>query len=335
MFSARSSLWLPHSAPAQRSHHRELPVSRHSIGGDNLRNQEMKSNVLLMLTAAIWGFAFVAQRVGMQYVGAFTFNGVRFALGSLSLIPLIIFFDKKRKTERTEETASASALVPGIIAGSILFLAASLQQIGLAYTTAGKAAFITGLYIVLVPLFGILLKHRIRLSTWAGVLLAVVGLYFLSVNEDFSIARGDFLEIIGAFFWAAHILTIDYFTKKVDALKLSFVQFAACAVLSTAVALITEDISMAGLSGALIPILYGGLFSVGIAYTLQVVGQKHAKPSHAAIILSMESVFAALGGALLLSENLGGRGYLGCALMFAGMIMTQVQSFGKSAETAE
>jgi drug/metabolite transporter (DMT)-like permease len=271
----------------------------------------------------------------MQYVGAFTFNGVRFALGSISLIPLLIYFNKKKTAEQAEEATSASALVPGIIAGSILFLAASLQQIGLAYTSAGKAAFITGLYIVLVPLFGIFLKHRIKLSTWAGVALAVVGLYFLSVNEDFSIEKGDFLEIIGAFFWACHILAIDYFTKKVDALKLSFVQFVSCAVLSMAVAFIFEDISISGLKQALIPILYGGLFSVGIAYTLQVVGQKHAKPSHAAIILSMEAVFAALGGALLLSENLGGRGYVGCALMFAGMILTQVQSFGKSSDAIE
>ena len=300
-----------------------------------MKNQEMKSNMLLMLTAAIWGFAFVAQRVGMQYVGAFTFNGVRFALGSISLIPLLIYFKKKKPAESADDTASASALVPGIIAGSILFLAASLQQIGLAYTTAGKAAFITGLYIVLVPLFGIFLKQKIKLNTWLGVLLAVTGLYFLSVNEDFSIAMGDFLEIVGAFFWASHILVIDYFTKKVDALKLSFVQFAACSVLSIVVALIFEDISISGLNQALVPILYGGLFSVGIAYTLQVVGQKHAKPSHAAIILSMESVFAAIGGALLLSENLGGRGYLGCGLMFTGMILTQVKGFGKSTEAIE
>lgn len=299
-----------------------------------MNKKEMKSNMLLMITAAIWGFAFVAQRVGMQYVGAFTFNGVRFALGSISLIPLLIYF-KNKKTADQKEEASGSALIPGIITGTILFLAASLQQVGLAYTTAGKAAFITGLYIVLVPLFGIFLKQHIKGSTWIGVILAVVGLYFLSVNEDFSIAKGDFLEIIGAFFWASHILTIDYFTKKVDALQLSFVQFATCAVFSTVVALIAEDISMVGLGQALAPILYGGLGSVGIAYTLQVVAQKNAKPSHAAIILSMESVFAAIGGAILLSENLGGRGYLGCALMFAGMITTQIKGFGKSAEILE
>lgn len=285
--------------------------------------------MLLMLTAAIWGFAFVAQRVGMQYVGAFTFNGVRFALGSLSLVPLIIYFNNKKKQEKKEETSLKQTLLPGIIAGTVLFCGASLQQLGLAYTTAGKAAFITGLYIVLVPLLGIFLKQHVKLNTWIGVVLAVTGLYFLSVNEDLTIAKGDFLELIGAFFWAGHILVIDYLTKKVDALKLSFVQFAACSVLSMAVALISEDISIPGLGQAVIPILYGGLFSVGVAYTLQVVAQKHAKPSHAAIILSMEAVFAALGGALLLSENLGARGYLGCALMFAGMILTQVQGFGK------
>jgi len=295
-----------------------------------MNNREMKSNMLLMLTAAIWGFAFVAQRVGMQYVGAFTFNGVRFALGSISLVPLIIYFKNKKTAEQPEETASASALIPGIIAGSVLFFGASLQQAGLAYTTAGKAAFITGLYIVLVPLLGIFLKQRVGLNTWLGVVLAVSGLYFLSVNEDFTIAFGDLLEIIGAFFWAVHILVIDHFTKKVDALKLSCVQFVICAVLSIITAFIFEDISISGISQAAIPILYGGLLSVGVAYTLQVVGQKHAKPSHAAIILSMEAVFAALGGALLLKENLGVRGYLGCALMFAGMLLTQVNFFDKS-----
>lgn len=294
-----------------------------------MNNGEMKSNLLLMLTAAIWGFAFVAQRVGMQYLGAFTFNGVRFALGSISLVPLIIYFKNKKTAEQRSEVAPASAIVPGIIAGTVLFLGASLQQAGLAYTTAGKAAFITGLYIVLVPLLGVFLKQRIGVNTWIGVMLAVSGLYFLSVNEDLTIALGDFLEIIGAFFWAVHILVIDRFTNKVDTLKLSFVQFATCSVLSIIAAFIFEDVSVSDISRAAIPILYGGLLSVGVAYTLQVVAQKHAKPSHAAIILSLESVFAALGGALLLKENLGSRGYFGCTLMFAGMLLTQVNFFGK------
>lgn len=294
-----------------------------------MNKREMKSNMLLMLTATIWGFAFVVQRVGMQYMGAFAFNGVRFALGSISLVPLIIYFKNKKAAEQLEDAPPASALVPGIIVGSVLFFGASLQQAGLAYTTAGKAAFITGLYIVIVPLLGIFLKQRTGVNTWIGVVLAASGLYFLSVNEDFTIAIGDFLEIIGAFFWAVHILVIDHFTKKVDALKLSFVQFAMCSLLSIIAAFIFEDISISGIGQAAIPILYGGLLSVGVAYTLQVVAQKHAKPSHAAIILSMETVFAAIGGALLLGEDLGGRGYFGCALMLAGMLLTQVNFLDK------
>jgi len=297
-----------------------------------MKNQEVKSNILLMLTAAIWGFAFVAQRVGAQHVGAFTFSGVRFALGSMSMLPLLLYSRNKQTEKPSGSADSRTELKAGVIAGSILFLAVIMQQIGLTYTSAGKAAFITGLYIVLVPLLGIFLKQRIRLNTWVGVVLAVIGLYFLSVNEDFSIAKGDLFEIAGAFFWAFHILVIDYYSKKADPYKFSFVQFVTCSVLCLIVALFFEDMSIAGLYEAIIPILYGGILSAGVAYTLQIIGQKHAKPSHAAVIMSMESVFAALGGALLLDEYLGGRGYLGCALMLAGMLLTQLKGFGKSAE---
>lgn len=304
-----------------------------------MKKQELKSNVLLLITAAIWGFAFVAQRVGAKYVGAFTFNGVRFALGSISLIPLLVYFSKQSKEKEGEgERAvfSAAAVRSGIIAGCVLFLGSSLQQIGLSDTTAGKAAFITGLYIVLVPIFGIFLKHRIHISVWSGAILAVVGLYLLSVTEGFSIGKGDLLEVIGAVFWATHILLIDHFIKKVDALKLSFIQFATCSVLSMVVALMFEKITLYGLTQALVPILYGGICSVGIAYTLQVVAQKHAKASHAAIILSMESVFASIGGLILLNEIMGFRGYIGCALMLTGMLVSQLQSFGnKQIEAAE
>jgi drug/metabolite transporter (DMT)-like permease len=294
-----------------------------------MKSQEVKSNMMLMITAVIWGFAFVAQRVGASYVGAFTFNGIRFALGSLSLIPLILYFSGKEKKEKTLNF-STSAIPGGIIAGVILFLAATVQQIGLSETTAGKAAFITGLYIVLVPLFGIFLKHRINTNVWFGAILAVSGLYLLSVTEGFSISRGDFLQLIGSVFWTCHILSIDHFTKKADPLKLSFVQFITCSSLSLIIALIFEKITFSGLTQALIPILYGGIFSVGIAYTLQVVGQKHAKPSHAALILSMESVFAAIGGLLILKERMGMRGYIGCALMLSGILLSQLKNYSSS-----
>jgi drug/metabolite transporter (DMT)-like permease len=276
------------------------------LGENKMNKQELKSNILLLLAAAIWGFAFVAQRIGAQYVGSFTFNGVRFALGCLSLLPLILYFsvkNKKNEEETKYENSFANAFVPGIIAGFVIFAGASLQQMGIVETTAGKAAFITGFYIVLVPVFGIFLKHRTHITTWLGVALAIIGLYLLSVTGSFSISRGDLLEIIAAIFWASHILVIDYFTKKIDALKLSFIQFATCSILSLAFALVFEKITIASLSQALIPIIYGGIFSVGVAYTLQVVGQKHAKPSHAAIVLSMETVFASIGGILILNEN--------------------------------
>ncbi|MGE5581232.1 MAG: DMT family transporter [Bacillota bacterium] len=289
-----------------------------------MKQQELRSNLLLLTAAAIWGFAFVAQRVGVRYMGSFTFNGIRFALGSLSLLPLLLYSSKKESGNGSNTQTKTSALPAGIIAGFILFLGASLQQLGLVSTSAGKAAFITGLYIVLVPLLGIFLKHRTHPAAWLGVFMAAVGLYFLSVTGRFIIVKGDLLELAGSFFWAVHILVIDHFTKKVDALRLCIIQFLTCAVLSLGAAVIFEIISLHGLMRAAIPILYGGVCSVGVAYTLQVFGQRHAKPAHSAIILSMETVFAALGGLIILGENLGGRGYLGCLLMLAGMFLSQL-----------
>lgn len=286
----------------------------------------MKANLLLLLAAAIWGFAFVAQRIGMDHVGPYTFNGIRFALGSLSLLPLILFYHNRDQKSSKSSMSIASTARIGVIAGLILFIAASLQQIGLIYTTAGKAAFITCLYIVLVPLTGIFLKQRVSMPTWAGCLLALSGLYFLCIKEDLTISYGDLLELIGAFFWTAHILLIDRYAQQVDSLKLSCFQFITCSVLSLITALCIETIAWNGIAQAGIPILYGGLFSVGIAYTLQVVGQKSASPSHAAIILSMETVFAAIGGYLIINEQLGARELWGCGLMFTGMLVSQLQS---------
>ncbi|MDH8679071.1 DMT family transporter [Fusibacter bizertensis] len=298
-------------------------------------NKRVLANMALLLTAAIWGFGFVAQRVGAKYIGAFTFNGIRFGLGAISLIPLILYMDSKRKrstrvavqktvVETATDNILKSTILPGVLVGAVLYVAATLQQIGLAYTTAGKAGFITGLYMVFVPLFGILLRHKITKNSWAGVIIAVIGLYLLSVNEGFSIATGDFLVLIGAIFWAIHILTIDRFANSVDPLKLSSIQFATCSILSIITAFFTEVVTLEGLTGSLIPLLYGGLLSVGVAYTLQVVAQKHAKPSHAAIILSMESVFGAIGGALLLSERMSMRGLVGCGFILTGILISQM-----------
>ncbi|HQO72324.1 MAG TPA: DMT family transporter [Sedimentibacter sp.] len=294
--------------------------------------KEIKSVFILLLTAAIWGFAFVAQRVGMGFLGAFTFNGIRFALGSISLLPVIYFFDKKFKSENSAERVDAdikTTIKSGVIAGCILYIAASLQQVGLIYTTAAKAGFITSLYIVLVPILGIFLKQKTHSTTWLGAITAAVGLYFLSINEGFTIEFGDLLQVIGALFWAVHIQVIDKFVKNVDAIKLSSTQFASCSVLSLITAFIFEDISMSGVVSAIVPLLYGGVMSAGVAYTLQAVGQRYAKPSHAAIALSMEAVFAAIGGILILNETMSLRGYLGCALMLAGMLISQAENIKK------
>ncbi len=289
----------------------------------------LRSNLLLSLAAVIWGAAFVAQRMGTQYLGAFTFNGVRFALGGLSLVPLILYLDMRPGNGENKGWKSKELLISGFTVGLCLFAAASLQQIGMAETTAGKAAFITGLYIVLVPVLGIFLRNRTGITTWLGAIVAAAGLYFLCVNESFSISRGDLFEIAASFFWAVHILLIDRYSSKVDALKLSFLQFFVCSLLSLITALFTENITLVGLSQAGIPILYGGVLSVGVAYTLQVIGQKNAAPSHAAIILSMETVFAALSGYIILHEELSPRCMTGCVLMFTGMILSQLKGFSK------
>jgi drug/metabolite transporter (DMT)-like permease len=300
-----------------------------------MNNKRLSANILLLLTAAIWGFAFVAQRVGSQYVGAFTFNGIRFALGSMSLIPLIIYFDKRKKNSDSNQNntyvSAKKSILYGVLVGLALYAGSALQQVGIMYTTAGKASFITGLYMVFVPIAGIFLKHKIGISSWFGVVFAAVGLYLLSINENFSIAYGDLLEVIGAVFWTIHLLVIDYFSNKMDALKLSCIQFATCSLLSLATALIFEQITITGLTQALIPILYGGFLSVGIAYTLQVVAQKNAKPSHAALILSMESVFGAIGGAVILGESMSTRGYFGCILILTGIFVSQIRISKKRA----
>ena len=263
----------------------------------------------------------------MDYVGPFTFNGVRFALGSLSLIPLVLVTRHKgiAVVSGGKKIGPGKLVFFGGITGLALFMGASLQQVGLVYTTAGKAGFITGLYVVIVPVLWFIRGRRSGSRTWIGAVLAAFGLYLLSVSGDFTIQYGDLLEIIGAFFWAIHILLIDHFSKRINPIVLSLIQFAFCSVLSLITASIFETIAWQGILDAGIPLLYGGLGSVGIAYTLQVVAQRKAHPAHAAIILSLESVFAAIGGWLLLNEYLSTRSKIGCALMFAGMLFSQLK----------
>ena len=292
---------------------------------------------LLLLTALIWGLAFVAQRVGMEHVGPFTYNAVRFALGSLSLVPLILIREARA---RRRGTATGSGQAPsrqdaappirwisplraGLIAGGVLVFGASLQQVGLVYTTAGKAGFITGLYVVLVPLVGLFFRQRAGWSAWVGAVLSVVGLFLLSMTATFAIDRGDLLVFIGAFFWTAHVQVVGWLSPRTDPVKLSCVQFAVCSAASAAGALLFEQPALPSILAAAWPILYGGVLSVGVAYTLQVVAQGKAPPAHAAILMSLESVFAALGGGIILGERMGARELVGCAVMLAGMLASQ------------
>lgn len=295
-----------------------------------MKKTELTSSLLLLLAACIWGLAFVAQRVGGALVQPFYFNGVRFLLGALSLLPLIAFLGRGKPKE--EKTPFFRALPAGLAAGTVLFIASSLQQIGMEGTTAGKAGFITGLYVVLVPVLGVFLRRNTRAQTWISAALAAAGLYFISVTGGFTVAGGDLYEIAGAFFWAVHILLIDRLSQRLSAIHLNFFQCITCSLLSLAAGAAFETVTVRNLTAAAIPILYGGLFSVGVAYSLQIAGQKHAKPSHSAIILSMESVFAALGGFVILHENLGPRAYFGCFLMIAGMILSQLPGFSRQAK---
>ena len=291
----------------------------------------MKSNLLLLLTAVIWGFAFVAQRAGMEFLGPFTFNTARFTLGSLSLIPLLIINrNKKFENEKFLPLNDKNLLYGGLAAGTVLFLGATFQQGGLVYTDAGKAGFITGFYIILVPILGLFIKQKTLLITWLGAIVATVGLYFLSLNESFDVNIGDVLVLIGAFFWAIQILVIGFYSTRVDPFQLAFIQFVVCAVLSFIAALITESIILQNVLKAYLPILYAGFFSVGIAFTVQVVAQREAHPANAAIIMSLEAVFAVLGGWLILNESIPMRGLIGCLLMLIGMILSQLYLFKRN-----
>jgi drug/metabolite transporter (DMT)-like permease len=288
----------------------------------------LRSDILLLLTAAIWGFAFVAQRVGMDYVGPFTYNGVRFALGALTLAPLLL------KAQGSSESVALAMSRPGFICGGgalgvVLFIAASLQQVALLYTTAGKAGFITGLYVLIVPILGLFWNQRPSAGTWAGAVLGAAGLYLLSVTENLRMEYGDLLVLVSAVFWSFQVLLVAWLSPRTRPVQLAFYQFSVCALLSLIAAVRFEALEWAALYAAAMPILYGGVLSVGIAYTLQVVAQRDAPPAHASILMSLEAVFAALGGWMLLGETLSLRGWGGCGLMLAGMLLSQLWGFKK------
>ena len=299
-----------------------------------LKTKALKADLILLLVAAIWGFAFVAQIKGMDHMGPFFFNATRFALGGFSLWPLYFYQEKKAKQNPQQSPFNDQLLkIWGPVLGVILFFASSMQQVGLQYTTAGNSGFITGLYIILVPVLGIALGQATRLNTWVGGLVAAAGLYFLTVSHELSLNKGDLITLGSALMYAIHILILSRISRDVHSLRLSMIQFFTCAAMSFVVALALEPISLDAIGKTFIPLLYTGLLSTGVAFTIQIIGQRDAIASHAAIILSLEAVFAVVGGWLILNEQLGLRGLAGCSLMLLGMFVSQLQwSRGQTAK---
>lgn len=282
---------------------------------------QTRGNLLLLLTSFIWGTTFVAQMAGLDGLGPFTYASARYALGTLFLYGLWRYTREIRRRH-----GSRPGFKAGLSAGLLLFIANSMQQCAMVYTTAGKTAFITALYIVLVPLFASLFSigGRVRPANWLGAAIALLGLYLLSIRGAVILNFGDVLVFISAFVWTAQILFISYFAREVDAIDISLTQTAVCLVGSVLAALLVEEPAWAPIAAAWLPIAYAGILSTGVAYTLQIVGQKYAPPSDAALIMSFEAVFGAVSSALLLGEQMSLPQILGCLLMFTGILVTQL-----------
>ena len=297
-----------------------------------MKKTEFGSAALLFLAAFIWGVAFVAQSVGMDYVGPFTFNGCRFLIGGLVLTPFAMIRNRQHEKSSSFQALSETAqkkyrhttFIGGLCCGVAICIASSFQQAGMQYTSVGKAGFITALYIVLVPVFGIFMKRKVSPVIWLGVVLAAIGFYFLCITESFSINYGDLLLFMCAICFTFHILIIDHFAPKADGVVLSCIQFWFSGIVCMSIAILKETPNMAAIFQAAIPILYAGVLSCGVAYTLQIIGQKHMKPAVASLILSLESVISVLAGWVILKEVLTGRQFLGCVLVFAAVILAQL-----------
>ena len=301
-----------------------------------MRGNTVRQNVFPVLAALIWGTAFVAQSVGADYVEPFTFNAARSGIAFLFLLILCAVFRRARSRDfsgaaEARPAARRDLILGGICCGTALTVAANLQQKGLETTTSGKAGFITALYIVIVPIVGIFLKKRAPRTIWLSVALAVAGLYCLCITEDLTVTMGDFYVLLCAFCFSAHILIIDHFTQKVDGVELSCVQFLVATVLSGAGMVLTESPSLTALAQCAWPILYVGVFSSGVAYTLQILAQKDSNPTVVSLLLSLESVFATLAGAVVLHDRMNGREYLGCLLMLAAVVLAQLPASRKHA----
>ena len=284
----------------------------------------LKSSFYLFMAAFIWGVAFVAQSVGMDYMGPLSFNGVRFLMGSAVLLPLVLFRRKQGRKEKKEPADTKVTWIGGICCGLALCAAALMQQFGIMYTTVGKAGFITTLYIILVPFFGIFLKKKIPAMVWIGAFIAAVGMYLLCMNEGLRLGKGDTFVFICAILFSVHILVIDYFSPKADGVELSCIQFLVAGIIGSVLALIFEQPKLSDFIAGIVPLAYAGILSSGVAYTLQVIGQKNMDPTIASLILSLESVVSMLAGWVILGQALTGRELAGCGLVFCAVILVQL-----------
>jgi len=292
-----------------------------------MKKKSFLGESMLVIAAIIWGFAFVAQSIGGENMGSFTFNAIRMFIGGITLIPFIIFNRKKSKTKTNK-----SLIIGGILCGTILFFAANLQQVGLEYSSASKAGFLTAQYIIIVPLIGIFFKKRPSITLWISIFIALFGIYLLCVTDEIHITPGDFLLLLGALGFSLHILVIDYFSPIVDAIKLSCIQFFVCGIITLFPMFLFEDPSISAIKVSLIPLLYTGVLSCGIAYTFQIIGQKSVNPMVSALIMSLESVFAAIGGWIILGESLTSRELTGCVCLFIAIILAQLPVKSKDFE---
>lgn len=296
--------------------------------------KQVRANLLLLLTAMIWGAAFVAQSVSMDYVGPFTFLCSRSILGGVVLLPVIAVMGKGKKKKKEATPGNRKVLlIGGICCGVMLFIGSALQQIGIQYTTAGKAGFITAMYMVLVPICGLFFGRKPGGKTWAAVVVALVGMYLLCLYGSGiqNLSKGDLLEMLCALGFTAHILVIDHFSPKVDGVKMSCIQFFVCGILAGIFMLIFEEPSWENICAAAMPILYAGILSSGVGYTLQIVAQKDTQPTVASLLMSLESVFSLIFGWILLKEAMSGVELLGCVLMFAAIIWVQLPDKKKTA----
>lgn len=286
-----------------------------------------KNLFLLFLTAFIWGTAFVAQSVGMDHIGPFTFNAVRSLVGGLALIPVILVFNRRKSPARrqTEGANRKVLLLGGLCCGLALGVASCLQQVGMQYTTVGKAGFLTALYIVIVPILGLFFRRKAGAKLWVSVAIAIVGLYLLCMSGSLRLQLGDFLVLLCALAFSVHIMVIDHFTTQVDGVQMSCIQFFVAAAFSAVCMLFTEGVPDPGaVAISWVPILYAGVLSSGVGYTLQIVGQKGVNPTAASLVLSLESVISVLAGWVILGQSMSPREILGCVLMFCAILLAQL-----------